>query len=303
MFLSESDREKLKKEIAENQDNNTRSHVLAISAELTREYKNENPSISDNDANTRVINASAEIIESLTRLQQSTPRSELVTNTTQVVQTAGNTANNTVVNNTTVNNTANNTTGTSATSTSASSTSSTAASTSSNNSGGNARTIERLVVEKGPSTVSVNTNALRSAIEGSLASTLRSEINKTLTGISSAFDTKFEGFIDKLNDKQLTSFRDELNKMSTEQMQTAKSIEDVIDKFSDDFYLNFATTVDAGRKKAKQLFRDDGKFDRMSEKISNKFDGSKDEPITNVNKRGRRRKPTIPDDDTFDDAA
>ena len=133
-------------------------------------------------SNTKVINASAEIIESLTRLQQSTPRSEVVTNTTQVVQTAGSTANNTVVNNTTVNNTANNTTGTSATSTSSSSTSS----TSSNNSGGNARTIERVVVEKGPSTVSVNTNELRSAIEGSLASTLRSEINKTLTGISSA---------------------------------------------------------------------------------------------------------------------
>ena len=293
MFLSENDREKLKKEIAENQDNNTRSHILAISAELTREYKKENPSISDNDANTRVINASAEIIESLTRLQQSTPRTEVVTNTTQVVQTAGSTANNTVVNTTTVNNNVqnnaannvtNNTTGTSATTTSAvTSSTSTAASNSSGNntnisSAENSRIVHTTVVQKNTgSAPSIDVNKLTKDISEGLRAGITKDVTKNMNAVLTGFMENFkEGTLKDLENtiKENGSMRD-LYKLIGE----GNEVE--------------------GRRRYKELMKRNGTVDELYGMIKKEKEY---EPITEYkpNKRGRKKQNKK---DTFDDAA
>ena len=209
-FLSENDMRKLSEKIGDFQYYNKNSNIIDTQKELIKEYASAHPEATHEDVKAIIKEQTAGIAESLTRLQQATPRTEVVSNTTQTqaVQATGNTANNTVVNTTTVNNNvqnnatnnvANNATGTPAATTSAvsSSTSTTASNSSGNNtntsSAENARTVHTTVVQRNTgSASSIDVKKLTNDISEGLRAGITKDVTKNMSATLTSFIENFK---------------------------------------------------------------------------------------------------------------
>ena len=261
-YLSKSEIEKLKQKIDEAQDFSKRSNILATKDALISEYRNDHPEATLEQATAMVRKETEGIVESLTRVQQATPRTEVVSNTTQtqVVQAVENSGGNTVINNTTVNNTANNTQTTQVAS---------AQQQASNNNGngGNTRTIEKVterVVEKGAGSVNIDTAKLTEDIRRGLTS----EMQAFGKAFNATINAEIERMKDanKLSPKEIQSLKEELNTITIDK-NSNQSMDEILNQFTDEFYRNFGPTREDGKRRVKELFKNDGNIDKMGKTL------------------------------------
>ena len=289
-FLSENDMRKLSEKIGDFQYYNKSSNIIDTQKELIKEYASAHPEATHEDAKAIIKEQTSGIAESLTRLQQSTPRTEVqrtevVTNTTQTqvvqaAQTAGNTANNTVVNNTT---------GAPATASSSvpASTSTDVSKTSDNNakisSSENTKTVNTTIVQTtSRSAPSIDVDKLTKDISEGLRAGITKDVTNNVNAVISGF---------------MENFKD----------GTLKDLENTIKEngsMREMYKLIGGGNEVEGRNRYKELMKRNGTVDELYGMIKKEKE-KEYEPITEYkpNKRGRKNQNKNTNKDTFDDAA